>query len=79
MDQIPVDQPPAILVQIAVFADGKIRYAGQFPADEVVLRGLLDKAKDDLIAQLRKQAQGGGIEVPPPGLVNRLNGFNGKG
>lgn len=39
---------------------------------EYVVRGMLDQAKDELVAAIRKKADG--IEIAPPGMAVERNG-----
>lgn len=70
-----VPPQPVALIQIALFADGNVAVNTQGTLAEYSIRGMCGTAEALLVKVLADRIkEGGGIEVPPPDVANRLLG-----
>ena len=65
---------PVAQILVTLLPNGQVEMRCGGPGRTVLL-GLLDEARQLIFKQSEKdQAAGGGIEIAPPGIANRLNG-----
>ena len=64
---------PVAQILVTLLPNGQVEMRCGGPGRTVLL-GLLDEARQLIFKQSEKDAAGGGIEIAPPGIVDRLSG-----
>lgn len=65
---------PVMQVQIALFENGQLQVQCVGTPNLLLILGMIEKAKTDLLNSAREQAAGPQIAVAPPGMAVARNG-----